>query len=182
MEKKSLGRGLEDITDIFISQNKDTTPSGRAQSKNPREATSESYPGHSFSAQKGSMSFSEDDIITVIDERLKVNRTCPNTGRSLGHDRSGGEDDFRTVTVENTPEDYADICEITEHVTSRKKVGYFNAPDVQQNIVKSLNQHLRRNYSIKNIELVKVDQVSRPGIKNIIEKNISIYIKEKENP
>ena len=74
-----------------------------------------------------------------------------------------------------------DVFEITEHVISKKKLGYFNTPHVQQTIVKTLNQHLRQNYSIKNIELVKVDEVSCPGIKNIVEENISIYIKEKEN-
>ena len=59
-------------------------------------------------------------------------------------------------------------------------MGYVNTPDVQQIIVKSLFQHLRQNYNIKNIELVKVNEVSRPGMKNMIEENILIYIKEEE--
>jgi len=109
-----------------------------------------------------------------------VTRNCLNTERPLEHDLSGKDDDLRTRNMENTPEDCPDICEITEHVTSKKKMGYVNTPDVQQIIVKSLFQHLRQNYNIKNIELVKVNEVSRPGMKNMIEENILIYIKEEE--
>ena len=181
MEKKSLGRGLEDIADIFISQKKDTIPPDESFSENPRGVAGESCPGHSFAAPEGNMSFSEDDIITVIDERLKVTRNCPKSRHPLKHDLSGRDDDLRAGNMQNTPEECPDLFEITEHVTSKKKLGYFNTPHVQQTIVKTLNQHLRQNYSIKNIELVKVNEVSCPGIKNIVEETISIYIKEKEN-
>jgi hypothetical protein len=180
MEKKSLGRGLEDITDIFISQKKDTVSPDNIKPENQREVDGEPCPSHSLSASEGHMSFSEDDIITVIDERLNVTRNSCSTEHSLENDLSGKEDDPRVRNKENTSEDCPDICEITEHVTSRKKLGYFNTPHVQQTLVKTLNQHLRQNYSIKNIELVKVNQVSCPGIKNIVEENISIYVKEKE--
>ena len=181
MEKKSLGRGLEDIADIFISQKKDTVSPNDFPPENLRKVVGDSCPNHSFAASEGSMSFSEDDIITAIDERLKVTRNCHNTERPLEHDFSGRDEDFRTRNRENTPEDCPDVFEITEHVISKKKLGYFNTPHVQQTIVKTLNQHLRQNYSIKYIELVKVNQMSRPGIKNRVEENVSIYIKEKEN-
>jgi hypothetical protein len=181
MEKKSLGRGLEDIADIFISQKKDTASPDDFPPENPNKVTGESCPNHSFSASKGSKSFSEDDIITAIDERLKVTRNCHNTEHPVEQDLSGRNENFRTSDTENTPQDSPDIFEITEHVISKKKLGYFNTPHVQQTIIKTLNQHLRQNYCIKKIELVKVNEVSCPGIKNIVEENISIYIKEKEN-
>jgi TusA-related sulfurtransferase len=181
VEKKSLGRGLEDITDIFISQKKATIPPDDSPSENLREAVGESCPGHVFATSAESMSFSEDDIITVIGEKLKVNRNCPNTKHSLEHDLSAKADDLQIRNMKNTPEDCPDICEITEHVTSKKKLEYLNTPDVQQKIEKSLFQYLRQNYKIKTIELVRVNEVSRPGIKNRIEENLLIYIKEKEH-
>ncbi len=181
MEKKSLGRGLEDIADIFISKKKDTVSPDDFPSENLRKEVGESCPNHSFAGSEGSMSFSEDDIITAIDERLKVTRNCHNTERPLEQYFSGKDEDFRTRNTEDTPKGCPDVFEITEHVISKKKLGYFNTPHVQQTIVKTLNQHLRQNYCIKNIELVKVNEVSCPGIKNIVEENISIYIKEKEN-
>ena len=182
MEKKSLGRGLEDIADIFISQKKENIPADDSTSENVREMVGKSYPDHSFEDSERSMSFSEDDIITVIDERLRVTRNCRNTEHPLERDLAGREDDIRTRNKENTPEDCPGVCEITEHVTSRKKLGYFNTPDVQKTIINSLFLHLRQNYSIKNIELVKVNQLSRPGVKNRVEENVSIYIKEGSSP
>jgi hypothetical protein len=181
MENKRLGRGLDDIADIFISQKKENVPADDSRSENVSEVVGESHPGHSFERSEGGMSFSEDDIITVIDERLKVNRNCLNTEPSFEQGLSGRDDDLRNRKMKNTPEDYPDGCEITEHVTSRKKMGYLNTPDVQKNIIKSLSRHLRQNYNIKNVELVKVNEVSRPGMKNLIEENILIYIKEEEN-
>ena len=181
MEKKSLGRGLEDITDIFISQKKDTIPPDDSTPENLREVVGESDSGHSIAASEGGMSFSEDDIITVVGEKLKVNRNCPNTDRPLEHDLSGRDDDLQTRNMGNTPQECPEVCEITEHVISKKKVGYLNSPDVQQNIVKSLFQHLGQNYNIRTVELVKVNEIPHPGIKKRIEENILIYIKEKEN-
>ena len=126
MEKKSLGRGLEDIADIFISQKKDTVSPDNFPTENLRKVVGESCPGHSFAASEGSRSFSENDIITVIDERLKVTRNCHNTDSPLEHDLSGKDDDIRTRNMENTLEECPDVCEITEHVISKKKLGYGN--------------------------------------------------------
>ncbi len=181
MEKKSLGRGIEDIADIYISQKKENIPADDSTSGKVREVVVESYPEHSFKESEGSMSFSEDDIIKAIDEKLKVTRNCYSTERPLEHDLSGRDNDFRTNNIEDTLEDCPDVCEIIEHVTIRKQIGYLNTHDVQQNIINSLFQHLRKNYNIKKIELVKVNEVSRPGMKNMIEENILIYIKEDEN-
>ena len=117
MEKKSLGRGLEDIADIFISQSKNAIPPDDSPSENLRGAVGESRPGDSVATSEGSRSFSEDDIITVIDERLKVNRNCRNAKPSSEQHLSGRDEGLRAGNMENTPGD----CEITEYVTSKKK-------------------------------------------------------------
>jgi len=182
MEKKRLGRGLDDIADIFISQKKEKPPPDDYTSENGREAVGKSYPGHTDEASEGNMSFSENDIITVIDKRLKVTGNCLKTERPIEHDLSGSADDFKSKNMETRPEDSSDICETTEHVVSQKKMEFLNTPDAQQNIIKSLSQHLRQNYKIKNIELVKVNKTIQPGINNLIEENIAICIKKEENP
>lgn len=181
MEKKSLGRGLEDISDIFMSQKKEKFPTDDSASENVKEAAGEACLEHSEEDTGGTMPFSEDDIITVIDERLRVNRNCFSSERPSGHDLTGRDKNRQARNTENTPEDCPDVCEITQHVTSKKKLGYFNTPDVQQNIIKSLFQHLRQDFIIKRIELVKVDAVSQPGMKKKIEENISIHINGEEN-
>ena len=181
MEKKSLGRGLEDIADIFMSQKKENFYSDDSASEHVKEAAGETDLEHSGGDSGGSMPFSEDDIITIVDERLKVNRNCFSSARPSAHDLSESDEDLRTGNIENTPEDCPDVCEITQNVTSNKKLGYSNTPDGQQNIVKSLFRHLRQDFIVKRIELVKKDEVSRPGMKKKIEENISIYIKGEEN-
>ena len=181
MEKKRLGRGLDDIADIFISQKTENPPPEESTSENVREAVGKSYPGHSFEESEGNMSFSEDDIITVIDKRLKVTGNCLETERPFEYDLSERADDFQTKKIESSPEDSTGVCEITEHVISQKKIEFLNSPDVQQNIIKLLSQHLRQNYNIKNIELVKVNKTTQPGMKNLVEENILIYIKKEEN-
>jgi len=160
MEKKSLGRGIEDIADIFMSQKKEQFPYDSSASENAKKTVGEVYHEHPGEDPEGTMPFSEDDIIT---------------------DLSGKDENLRTRNLENIPEGCPDVAEFTQHVTRKKKLGYFNTPDVQKNIVKSLFQHLRQDFNIRRIELVKVDAVSRPGIKKEIEENISIYIKGEEN-
>lgn len=181
MEKKSLGRGIEDITNIFMSQKKEQFPYDNSASENTKEALGEVYLEHPDEDSEGTMPFSEDDIITVIDDRLKVNRNCLRSEQPLGPDLSGKDENLQTRNIENTLEGCPDVAEITQHITRKKKLGYFNTPDVQQNIVKSLFQHLRQDFNIRRIELVKVDAVSKPGMKKEIEENISIYIKGEEN-
>ena len=181
MEKKSLGRGIEDITDIFMSHKKEQFPCDNSASENTKEAVGEGYLEHPDEDSEGTMPFSEDDIITVIDDRLKVNRNCLRAERPLGPDLSGKDENLQTRNIKNTPVGCPDVAEITQHVTRKKKLVYFNTPDVQQNIVKSLFQHLRQDFNIRRIELVKVDAVSRPGMKKKIEESISIYIKGEEN-
>ena len=181
MEKKSLGRGIEDIADLYISQKNENIPADDSISEKVRKVVGEYYPEHSFKESEGSMSFSDDDIIKAIDEKLKVTKNSFNTERPLEHDLSGRDSDFRTNNIEDTLEDCQDVCEIIEQVKSMKKMGYLNTPDVQQYITNSLFQHLHQNYNIKKIELVKVSEMSRPGMKKMIEENILIYIKEDVN-
>ncbi len=182
MEKKSLGRGLEDIADIFISQKKENTPRDDASIKNVKDVVGGYYPANAFEGSKPSNSLPEEDIRPLTDERFNVPMDHLNSEQFFEHDYPGRGDSPRSSQMEVTPEDHEDVCEITEHITSTKKMAYLNTADVQKNIIKSLSQHLRQNYNIKNIELVKVNEVSRPGMKNIVQENILIYIKEQEDP
>jgi hypothetical protein len=167
MEKKSLGRGIEDIADIFISQKKENVPARSSATANARKAVGES--AH------------EDGNVSTIDERIKVTRNYFSSEHPLKHDPTERNDAPGIRSIENSLKDRPDACEIEEHVTSIKKIGYLNTPHVQENIVNSLSQHLRRNYNIKKIELAKVSEVSRPGMKNLTEKNILIYVKEEKS-
>jgi hypothetical protein len=181
MEKKRLGRGLEDIADLFISQKGENVSPHDSQPESTREMVAEGCPGRSHEDPKERMTFSEDDVITVIGERLKVTRNCLRSERPLAQNLSGKEGGFRGRNRETTAEDCRDGCEVTEHVASKKKIKYLNTPDVQQKMVKSLSRHLDHNYQLRKIELVKLNEISRPGMKKMIEENILIYVQEEES-
>jgi hypothetical protein len=176
MEKKSLCRGIEDIADIFISQKKENVPTRSSATVNARKAVGESAHEHSYKRSEERMSSHEDGNVSTIDERIKVTRNYLSSEHPLKHNPTERNDAPGIKSIENSSKDRPDACEIEEHVTSIKKIGYLNTPDVQENIVKSLSQHLRRNYNIKKIELAKVSEVSRPGMENLTEKNILIYV------
>ena len=181
MEKKSLGRGLEDISDIFLTPKKEDVQYNDSTAEYMRDRFGKTHREHSFEGSKAKMSFSENDIITMLDGRLKLNRSGLAAEHPLENDLSKKDNDPLATNMKNSPDDCRNLCEITEHVTSNKKMGFLSTPDVQQNIVKTLFQYLRQNFNIRKIELVKCDEVSRPGMKNLTEENILIYIKDEEN-
>jgi len=181
MERKRLGRGLEDIADIFLSQTKENIPQEDSTEGHMRERSGESHQVNFIEDTKGGIPFSEEDIITVLDGRLKVNRNRLKAVKPVEHERSRRGGDDRTRKKKDTSEDCTDPLEITEHVIAKKKLAYIKTSDVQQNMVRSLFEHLRQNYNIRKIELVKRNEVSRPGMKNMIEENVLICVKEEGN-
>lgn len=101
MEKKSLGRGLEDISNIFLSTSDKTK-------ENSRQAE--------------------------------------------------------------------DQCEIEETVTVRKKLAFQNNENVQQNMIRALSKHLEEGYSIRRVDLKKIEDISKPRSRVRREEEVIISI------
>jgi hypothetical protein len=178
MEHKRLGRGLEDIADIFISQKKENKPADDSRSQNGREAAGISHPVHSPADPEQRASGNENGIIlaNVMNDSMTENHR--NQKNTLKQNQSQPDVDQETSRIETKPQDDPDVCEITEHVTSKKKMAYSDTPETQEIIANSLFKYLRQNYTIRKIELFKVSEVSRPGMTNQIDENILIYIKD----
>jgi len=177
MEHKRLGRGLEDITDIFISQKKENNPADSSRSQNTREAAGTSHPAHSPAEPERCIPGNENGPLLENAKNDNVVGNCLEQKNTLKQNRSEQVGDQETRRIETKTPDFSDVCEITEHVTSKKKMAYLDTPETQQIIANSLFQYLRQNYTIRKIELSKVSEVSRPGMTNQIEENILIYIK-----
>jgi len=177
MQKKSLGRGLEDITDIFISQKKKSIPVNDSISKDSIKVIDGSDPNYLNRELKASITATEDSEISANGKRHSVNDNNSNTEPSYQYDYPGKDGGPTNGKLENAATDCSTACEITEHVTINKNMEYLNTPDVQKSVVNSLFKYLRQNYKIKKLELAKVNKVSKPGMTNIIEENILIYIK-----
>jgi hypothetical protein len=181
MEKKSLGRGLEDISDIFLSARKDKKTPGGFSSKKLRDATCESC----VSVIRNSHEPPKCNIFTLEHKKFGVRYM-----ETLSPSSANYCEFFEPVPQKNKNPDTPDTreepspgnaqieCRIEESVTVRRNIAYPPSPDAQRNILNSLSKHLEENYSIKSIDLRKTDEISRPGkIKYIVEE-VTICIED----
>jgi hypothetical protein len=178
MQKKSLGRGLEDISNIFISQKKESLPANDSISEDSRMVVDGSIPEDTNEASEINLPTQENEDIIAAMDRQNADSNNSNTEPSYQFDHPRSDDAQRAGNHENVLKDRSNSCQITEHITINKNIAYSNTPDVQQNIVKSLFQYLGQNYEINKVELTKVNQISKSGTTRIIDENILIYRKD----
>lgn len=178
MEKKSLGRGLEDISDIFISGRKDKKTPGGFSSNKLRDATCESC----VSVIRNSHKPPKCKIFTLENKKHGVRYM-----EALSPSSANYCEYYEPIPKENTPSDIAKEpytgdaeigCRIEESVTVQKNIAYPPSPNTQENILNALSKHLEENYSIKRIDLKKTDEISRPGKRKYIDEEVTIFIED----
>ena len=177
MEKKRLGRGFNDISDIFLSTPVDKKILSGFSSEKLRNETCESCSRIISDANKAPKC----KIFTFENKKYGVQYmdTISLTGGSYCNyfEPIIKENAGSRFGVKGPSKNTAEInCEIEENVVIRKNIAYPNTPYAQQDILNSLARHLEESYSVKRIELSKTDKISRPGIKKNIEERIAIYI------
>lgn len=177
MGKKSLGRGLNDISDIFLSTRRDKNMLNGFSSKKLRDATCE------FCANivSDSNNASRCKIFTLNNEKYGVRYMDSISLRSGSYCKY-----FEPVIQEKadngfvareTSADHTKItCDIEENVIIHKNITYPDTPRAQKDIIKSLSRHLEKNYSVKSIELGKTDRISQPGIQKCTTEIVTISI------
>ena len=176
MEKKSLGRGLDDIADIFLSDRKDKELRNGFSSKKLRDATCESC----TNIINDSNNALKCKIFTLQNKSYGVrflDTVSLTSGSYCKYFKQKNSD--KGILVKETSSGNTKInCDIRESVTVRRSIEYPNTPEAQQEILKSLSKHLEDNYSVKRIELRKTDTMSQPGMNKITEKSVTIFIDE----
>jgi len=177
MAKKSLGRGLDEISDIFLSTRKDKELRNGFSSKKLREATCECC-AHIINDSNNA---SKCKIFTLNNQEYGV-RYINTISLTSGSYCEYFEPVFQekadnSFVARETSSDNAKInCDIEERVTVRRNITYPNTVKAQQDILKSLSKHLEENYSIKSIELRKTDRISQPGMKKCTKEIVTIFI------
>ena len=154
MEKKSLGRGLEDISNIFLS-------TGDKAKENFHQAEEQCEVEETVTARK-KLAFKNDGI----------------EKKSLGRDLEDIANLFLSTgdkTKENGRQ-AEEQCEIEETVTVRKKIAFKNNGNVQQNMLKALSKHLEEGYSIRRVDLTKIEDISKPRSRVRREEEVIISI------
>ena len=177
MEKKSLGRELEDISDIFLSTRKDKKKLEEFSSEKLRDATCESCARIISDSNKAPKC----KIFTFENKKYGVrymDTVSLTSGSYCEYFKPVLQENAdKRFAVKGTSSDNTEIkCEIEENVIVRRNIAYPNTTNTQQEILKSLSRHLEENYSVKRIELTKTDRISKPGMKKSIEERITIYI------
>ena len=177
MEKKSLGRGLDEISDIFLSTRKDKKLRNGFSSKKLRDSSCEFCNNIIGDPNK----VSRCKIFTLNNEKYGVrymDTISPTSGNYCNYfDPVFQEKANSNFVAEETSSDSSELnCDIEEHVTVRRNITYPDTTKAQQEILKSFSKHLEENYSIKSIELIKTDRISQPGIKKCTEEIVTIFI------
>lgn len=179
MRKKRLGRGFDDISDIFLSTRKDNKMLGGFSSEKLRDATCESC----VSIVSDSNKAPKCKIFTFGNKKYGV-RYMDTVSLTSGSyceyfEPVLHENEDNRFAVKGTSSDNTQIkCEIEENVIVRRNIAYPNTTNAQQEILKTLSKHLEQNYSVKSIELRKTDEITRPGMKKCIEERITIFVCE----
>ena len=177
MAKKSLGRGLDDISDIFLSTRKDKEMLNGFSSKKLRDATCE-FCAHIINDSNNA---SKCKIFSLNNKKYGV-RYMDTISLTSGSYCEYYEPVFQEkadnsfVAKETSSDDTKIKCDIEESVTVRRNIAYPNTPEAQKDILKSLSKHLEENYSVKSIELRKTDRISQPGIKKCTKEIVTIFI------
>jgi hypothetical protein len=177
MAKKSLGRGLDEISDIFLSTRKDKELRNGFSSKKLRETTCECC-AHIINDSNNA---SKCKIFTLNNEKYGVryiNAISLTSGSYCEYFEPVFQEkaDNSFVARETSSDNTQINCDIEERVTIRRAITYPNTVKAQQDILKSLSKHLEENYSVRSIELRKTDRISRPGMKKCTKEIITIFI------
>ena len=178
MERKRLGRGIEDISNIFISARKDNKTPGGFSSKKLRDATCESC----ISMINGFQDGPKCKIFTLENKKYGVRymeRISPSSADYCEFFEPISPKNENTDTVKKLSPDSAEIeCRIEESVAVRRIISFPQLPNAQQNILNSISKHLEENYSIISINLKKTDEVSRPGKTKYVNEEVTICIED----
>ena len=170
MERKRLGRGIEDISNIFISARKDNKTPGGFSSKKLRDATCESC----VNIIRGFQEAPKCKIFTLENKKYGVRFMETISPSSADYceffEPVSPKNEIPDRVKEPLPDNDKIECRIEESFAVRRIIAYPSFPNAQQNILNALSKHLEDNFSITSIDLRKTDKILRPGkIKSITE-------------
>ena len=163
MEKKSLGRGLEDISSVFLSQTADVKKRRDSSSVTPREALCLSCLNYVegpfkppqckvFAGSNGEKHVSRPDPVA-----MNHADPCRHFEAILPQERSAAAGRAN----EDLSMDHIQ-CEIEETISVQRRISYPVREDTQQKMRKALNEHLDAGFSLKSVELSRVEAGEEP--------------------
>ena len=181
MEKKSLGRGLEEISDIFLSTSKETKEEKMTYGFSPVPLREDSCASCTYFFEEPfgqpkcrifSVKSEEYGVRTMDSIALSYARNCEHFEPFVPQKMNG---------TDASKDDYShqaeDPCEVEETLNVRRTIAFQNDENVQQNIRRALSEPLREGYMIRRVELKKTEDISASRSRVRTEKNVTIFIK-----
>jgi hypothetical protein len=181
MEKKSLGRGLKEISNIFLSTSGETKEKKMTHGFSPAAIREDSCASctnlleEPFGRPKCrifSLESEEYGVQTIDSIALSYARNCE-------YFESITTKNINTTDVNKAGYSYQteDQSEVEETVNVCRKIAFQNDENVQKNMRRALSKHLQEGYSIRRIELKKIENTSGPRSRVRTEKDVTIFIK-----
>ncbi len=186
MEKKNLGRGLEDISNVFLStggKKEGGKPGNGFSAVTIREETC----ANCANMIEGSGKELKCRVFTFENEKYGVphlDTITPNYANYCKHFLQTGSRDLVQAKEEGPAgalDRAEENCEIEENVTIQKKFAFPFNESSQMDMRKALSKYMEGGYNIKSIELFKTSKVSRQKRKETKKEEITIFIKEPES-
>jgi len=181
MQKKSLGRGLEEISNIFLSTNEETKEKKMTYGFSPFALREDSCAScinlleEPFGQPKCrifSLESEEYGVRNLNTIALSYAKNCeyfrPIAPRKIG--APDADEAGYSYQAENQ-------CEVEETVKIRRTIAFQNDENVQQNMRRALSRHLKEGYGIRRIELKKIEENSEPRNRVSTEEDVTIFIK-----
>jgi hypothetical protein len=184
MEKKSLGRGLNDISDIFLSEvEHEDVEKYKETLSEISSATAQNENCHycinlieKFSEPKCKI-FTFQNEIYAVPYMEKITHSQGKYCKYFNPIPTIKTD--RLLNKKNRISEPTDTeCEVEEIIKVARKIAYPNAENSQKRIRKSLVEHLKEGYKIKSCKLRKTDNISTIGKKESREVEVTICTKE----
>lgn len=186
MEKKSLGRGLEDISNIFLSTGEEVEEKKMTHGFSPtflREASCASCtnllekPSGHPKCRVFSLESEAYGLPTLESIALSYARNCEYF-KHIARENIYARD----VSKSGYSYEAEDECEVEETVNARRTIALENDENAQQNMRRAVSEHLKEGYSIRRIELRKIGDISEPRSRVRTEEDVTIFIKSSLSP
>jgi hypothetical protein len=181
MQKKSLGRGLDEISNIFLSEGR-----GEKRKAGPLGFSSVSIREETCAACVNIIGYPSEEprcrIFSLENEKYGVPHIdiiSLRYGNYCEHFQPRASDALlEDVNLAKEPGDAEASCEIEETITLRRKMAYPDTEAAQEQMRKELFRHLEEGYIIRTIELRRTRELSNPEKKQTKIEGITIFSKE----
>ena len=186
MEKKSLGRSLEEISSIFLSTNEEPKEKKNTYEFSPVTLTEDScasctnlleVPFGQPECRIFSLESEEGGVPSMDSIALSYADHCEYF-RPIALEEINTRD-LRDAGYSYQPENQ---CEVEETVKVRRTIAFQDDENGQQNIRGALSRHLKEGYRIKRIELKKIEDNSDPRNRVRTEEDVTIFVKSSLSP